>query len=119
MVQLILLAAKVAFLTTSYTVIITYLSGQLGVLVISLDAIPYWSEILKYITAAVATIRWLVSPNFFIFAMWCWLVVPFIKTGIYFSHMALTVGNLVPHSLHTYTDKDGETSFFYHNHRSR
>lgn len=119
MVQLILLALKLFFLTSSYTVIIGYLAGQLGNLALSLSDIPYWSEILKYITAAVATIRWIISPGFFNFAMWCWLVVPFIKTGIYFSHMALTVGNLVPHSLHTYTDKDGETSVFYHNHRSR
>ena len=99
MVQIIMLIVKMAWLTTSYSIIIGYLSTSLPALVITLSDVPYWEEIVKYITAAVSTIKWILTPPLFNFGLWCWLSLPLLKLGFYFTHKAAYFGDLTAFSL--------------------
>lgn len=95
MVGLIMAIIKLAWLVQSYALILSYLSGQLSVLVGwavgTFDLIGY---ILPYIVSAVGSVRWLVGVVPFTFALWCWLVTPVIKLVIYFTYKSATFGSL-------------------------
>lgn len=99
MVQILMIIVKMAWLTTSYSIIFGYLSSALPALVITLSDVPYWEEILKYITAAVSTIKWILSPGLFTFGLYFWLTLPLMKIAFYFTHKAAYFGDLSAFSL--------------------
>lgn len=100
MVQLIMVIAKVAWLAGSYSVILSFLTAQLPALIAWCVTVFSWfDDILPFIVAAVGTCRWLIGNVAFNFALVCWLMLPPLKTFIYFFHQAATFGGTSPHSI--------------------
>lgn len=90
---------RLASLVLSYNLIFATLGSYLPEIVVSLTHIPYWDTIVKFLVAAVSTIRWIIGPPLFNFAMIAWLLLPGIKLIIYFNHKAASFGDLVGHAV--------------------
>lgn len=102
MVQIILAIVKVAWLAASYSVIISFLSAQLPALIAwCITVFSWFDDILPFIVAAVGTIRWLIGNVAFNFVIVCWLMLPPLKTFIYFGHQAATFGGTAAHAIQT------------------
>lgn len=100
MVQLIMIVIKVAWLAASYTMVFSFLSGNISGLIAWCITVFGWFEyIIPFITAAVGTIRWLIGNVPFTFAVICWLALPMIKMTIYFTHKAASFGGLAAHAV--------------------
>lgn len=107
MVQIILAIVKVAWLAGSYSVILSFLTAQLPALIAWCVTVFSWfDDILPFIVAAVGTIRWLIGDVAFNFALVCWLMLPPLKSFIYFGHQAATFAGTAPHAIQSHDSAD-------------
>lgn len=86
MVAIIKAAVKLGWLMGTYSFILIHLTGLIPIVVLSLPDVAASSVILHCLGAAVGTLSWLFGSGVVKAFMFIWLLLPFVKVGLYVNY---------------------------------